>query len=136
MCERKGNRDTWKSVWQSDGDNRVLGEFTFVSGSFNSGESYFEGLEGAGGTYSLGATGGEATHTLTANEMPKHSHTNIYATDSGGNASWGYNYQNGSGKGSVSSATPDSGGIGYAGGSAAHNNLPPYQAVNMWQRTA
>ena len=93
-------------------------------------------LVGAGGTYSLGATGGEATHTLTVNEMPTHSHTNIYATDSGGNASWGYNYQNGSGKGSVSSATPDSGGIGYAGGSAAHNNLPPYQAVNMWQRTA
>ena len=28
----------------------------------------------AGGTYALGATGGEATHTLTVNEMPNHSH--------------------------------------------------------------
>ena len=32
-------------------------------------------LLGSGGGYSLGATGGEATHTLTTNEMPKHNHT-------------------------------------------------------------
>ena len=32
-------------------------------------------LLSAGDTYSAGATGGEATHTLTSNEMPSHTHT-------------------------------------------------------------
>lgn len=32
-------------------------------------------LLSAGDTYSAGATGGEATHTLTQNEMPSHTHT-------------------------------------------------------------
>ena len=31
-------------------------------------------LVGAGNSYSVGATGGEATHTLTTSEMPSHSH--------------------------------------------------------------
>ena len=89
-------------------------------------------------TYSLGATGGEATHTLTANEMPSHSHTNIYynTSASSGVQDWGYNFSNGTKRGYRSAATESSGGIGNTGGGAAHNNLPPYQAVNMWQRTA
>ena len=32
-------------------------------------------LLGAGGSYSAGGTGGEATHTLTTSETPAHSHT-------------------------------------------------------------
>lgn len=31
-------------------------------------------IVGAGGGYAVGATGGEATHTLTVNELPSHSH--------------------------------------------------------------
>lgn len=34
---------------------------------------------GAGSTYDVGDTGGEATHTLTVNEMPTHTHTNNFS---------------------------------------------------------
>ena len=34
---------------------------------------------GAGSNYTIGSTGGEATHTLTTNEMPNHNHTYNYA---------------------------------------------------------
>lgn len=37
----------------------------------------------AGDTYSAGATGGEATHILTTNEMPAHNHTTRIAVNVG-----------------------------------------------------
>ena len=89
-------------------------------------------LVGAGSTYTLGATGGEATHTLTAAELPPHSHpVNIFSGS-------------GSINGGISTyANASRGGAQYSAfGNAdetqgkAHNNLPPYQAVNMWLRTA
>ena len=96
-------------------------------------------LLSAGDTYAAGVTGGEAEHTLTVDEMPKHQH--------------GYNsYQNGypsqytggdSYKTPVVSfnATYEGSGVtntqsNYTGGSQPHNNMPPYLAVYMWERTA
>lgn len=85
-------------------------------------------LLAAGNLYSAGATGGEEKHTLTADEMPTHTHKEtIYA-----------------GTGSFSGALLDwSNSVGgsqygttYAGGSMAHNNMPPYIAVYMWKRIA
>lgn len=89
-------------------------------------------LLSAGNTYSAGATGGEATHKLTINEMPSHTHA-IYYYLSSGSKSFGYNFQN---KGEQSSQTTESGGIVNTGGSTAHNNMPPYLAVYVWKRTA
>jgi microcystin-dependent protein len=42
-----------------------IGTWESVQGKF---------LLGAGGGYTAGSTGGAATHTLTANEMPSHYH--------------------------------------------------------------
>ena len=94
-------------------------------------------LLGSDSTYNPGSTGGEATHTLTYDEMPKHTHP-MYSYNPGGDGTW----------------TPDEGSylvdsvtdnkttwwarlaMGYAGGGAAHNNMPPYLVVNMWKRTS
>jgi hypothetical protein len=90
-------------------------------------------LIGVNGTYAAGATGGAATHTLTKAELPSYD-LDIYAgsyklyylqtTAAGGNGVGGL----GTG-GSAFNAK--SGGSG-----AAHNNMPPYLAVYMWERTA
>lgn len=87
-------------------------------------------LLAAGNTYAAGATGGEAAHTLTVNEMPSHSHDLWF---------WNYVPAGGStsGIGSASTHTGSStGAIQSTGGGAAHNNMPPYLAVYMWRRTA
>lgn len=94
-------------------------------------------LLGSNSTYKPGSTGGEATHALTTSEMPKHTHP-MYSYNPGGDGTW----------------TPDEGSylvdsvtgnkttwwarlaMSYAGGGAAHNNMPPYLVVNMWKRTS
>lgn len=83
-------------------------------------------LIAAGSTYKAGGTGGEATHTLTVNEMPSHSH-GLYASDMTGTRSNVYRY------GEYSQETVQS---KSTGGNAAHNNMPPYLAVYVWKRTA
>ena len=89
-------------------------------------------LLAAGDSYIAGSTGGEATHTLTVDEMPKHSH----------NLPVDKNY------GEASSTERDrinlTSGIvynhGYAsndtGANQPHNNMPPYLTVYMWRRIA
>lgn len=90
-------------------------------------------LLGAGDTYTNGATGGEATHTLITSEMPTHVH-NI----NGVNAESGIPTPTGGDWQSLyvrrdADVVRDSGGTG---GGQAHNNMPPYLVVYMWKRTA
>ena len=88
-------------------------------------------LLSAGDTYTNGATGGEATHTLTIDEMPSHSH-GIYGALTGetkpvtntGN-DWGVGISN---YWTINTSP--------TGGDQAHNNMPPYLVVYMWKRTA
>ena len=83
-------------------------------------------LLGAGGTYGVGTTGGEAQHMLTINEMPSHRHNMLRS--GGGNTHLGV--VNGDGIGNHGANTSEE------GGNQPHNNMPPYLAVYMWKRTA
>lgn len=87
-------------------------------------------LLASGDTYSAGSTGGEAKHTLTVNEMPKHSHYTAHPVGptNSGTAS-GYMW-------SQTIANWGTQPIEEAGGSQSHNNMPPYVAVYVWQRIA
>ena len=86
-------------------------------------------LLGQSASHAIGSTGGEETHTLTVNEIPPHSHSfNAGATCfanggtndvSQGAGSRNYQYL----------------AIGNTGGGQAHNNMPPYKVVYIWERT-
>jgi hypothetical protein len=86
-------------------------------------------LLAAGDTYAAGATGGEAAHTLTVEEMPSHSHEIQYISAETGTAVAGV-------KGAPSANWWSADYIRATGGGAAHNNMPPYIAVYVWKRTA
>lgn len=90
-------------------------------------------LLAAGDRYSAGATGGEATHTLTKDEMPSHNH---YAAINGGTDSYGQNRTTIGSFANKAQGYSDSSTIFATGGGNAHNNMPPYLAVYMWKRTA
>ena len=103
-------------------------------------------LLGSDSTYNPGSTGGEATHTLTLNEMPGHYHEGLYysyqdtenlVTLNGGTASYRVPWGSSSYPGDYGAGTGEAELItGEAGGGAAHNNMPPYLVVNMWKRTS
>ena len=83
-------------------------------------------LVGVGSSYAAGATGGEATHKLTVNELPSHSHNYSYPGYEAGGKWYG---ASGTAKGNTVATTA-------VGGGAAHENRPPYFAVYIWRRTA
>lgn len=88
-----------------------------------------------------GEMGGEAWHKLTTNEIPGHQHGPITIGTDGVNIvhwlsnsqsnskdAWGFTYDTEMSGNELYS--------GYAGGGAAHNNMPPYLAVYMWKRVS
>ena len=100
-------------------------------------------LLGAGSSYSVGSTGGAATHTLKVNEIPVHEgHLTDNSTNTGGNYA-GY-------LANTTTTAYGSSGRGWnvqmgneivpaghnKGGGAAHNNMPPYLTVYMWKRVS
>lgn len=115
-------QNVWGGTWKKTADGRCL--------------------IGANDTYPLGSTGGEAAHYLTGNEMPPHGH-------SGGKV-YNYNLSNtGIAASSIekygeqflyidqsSSTASNILHTNAEGGGASHNNMQPYLAVYIWERTA
>lgn len=80
----------------------------------------------------LRETGGAKTVTLTANEMPSHTHVIRSQTATTGSAT---SYEHGTLD--TSSAEAEATEVtDPTGGGAAHTNLPPYLVVSIWERTA
>jgi len=101
------------TTWQAYAGGEILVGYGYLDG--NSSKQQI--------TFSKEVTG-QATVTITAATMPSHTHT--VGKISAANGSKGYDYRSsGSYVGTQS-----------AGGSAAHNNMMPYIAVNIWRRTA
>ena len=112
-------------------------------------------IVGAGSSYSVGATGGEATHTLTVEEMPSHNHSasfsgssnssglhthTVSATEAGSEEHVSSGGHTITACGSSSSNKTSSSGshthtisgtvsINSAGSGTAHENRPPYYAL-------
>lgn len=85
-------------------------------------------LLGSSSSYKVGATGGEATHKLTINEMPSHSHTISEGNGKPG-SQWSLNAVQYAGR-NTTMVTNNT------GGGKAHNNMPPYEVVDIWKRIA
>lgn len=115
-------------------------------------------LLGAGSSYNLGATGGNADISLGINNMPKHRHKVDSASASipahghkikrsqwNGDAwnnpalqadtwgSGGYVNSESAGGGTTGSFAPYT---DYQGSGSAFSIMPPYLAVNIWKRTS
>lgn len=75
----------------------------------------------------VGKTGGEKTHTLTIDEMPRHQHQAGYTGSGTAQKTYGWYGTTGSAMAYENIAT---------GGSQAHNNLQPYITCYMYKRIA
>lgn len=117
----------YMSVNSTNPKNLFGGTWEQIQGKF---------LFGMNSSYPAGSTGGEITHKLTTDEMPTHAHY-MAAGNAGGDDTWTPD----AGSYLVDSVTSDKNtwwaqiGMDEVGGSAAHNNMPPYLSVYIWKRT-
>lgn len=101
-------------------------------------------LLAAGDAYAAGSTGGEATHTLTIAEMPRHTHY-YYINETSGIPQmdfsiWSWGFTGDKWHQVYEQNNKDFTRLGMAptgsGNNQPHNNMPPYLAVYIWKRTA
>lgn len=99
-------------------------------------------LLAGGDTYEVGSTGGEATHKLTVDEMPSHTHAFnkefshsaiVMREGNGAGDSWDVYIRNSGANINYRRVMALYGNLD-TGGSEEHNNMPPYLAIYVWKR--
>lgn len=91
-------------------------------------------LLGASSSYKINTSGGEATHKLTVNEMPSHTHSGKQLLLIADPTYAQLKQPVASGTSAIGGYTTDFN--NNTGGNVAHNNMPPYKVVYIWERTA
>lgn len=132
-------------TWEQIKGRFLLGQGSNVANTTN----YWGTYDANTCNFPSGEMGGEPLHTLTVNEMPSHTHaqnphghsarakgfngtsnTNGYYMLRRNRNDDGYDDVN------ANAAIPATATNQNTGGSAAHNNLPPYLVVYMWKRVS
>lgn len=108
------------------------GTWSKIEAKFLIGSGTAIGEDGESYNFQPGAVGGEYSHKLTINEMPRHNHAQSL-NDNGSGSGWaGYDWR-------ITDTSRDYSGSDlaqYTGGDGYHNNLPKFFVVNIWKRTA
>ena len=118
MVVQSTTLDTMEKVIEIYGGS----EWVLIEGQF---------LLGASSTYAVNSTGGESEHTLTVSEMPSHAHQQYIIGNSGSSGirqDLAYIHSD------VQKWIYEQCQSGATGGNTAHNNMPPYRAVYIWER--
>lgn len=108
----------------------VYSSYTSTSPASRFGGSW-TAITGAFPYYNAGTgTGGSNSHTLTIGEMPRHRHALTWKLSDYDSGNPEFHTSDWNVPGSVLQYTE------YEGGGAAHNNMPAYQTLYAWRRTA
>lgn len=126
------------SIYQS---TQSTSPATLFGGTWEALEDVF--LLAAGSGHAAGSTGGEESHVLTVAELAAHGH-NIARSGSvteaevslGSPGTYSSNNFASLGISGIDALATTTFNIANTGGGQAHNNMPPYQAVYTWKRTA
>jgi len=129
------SRTTYSNLFNSIGTNFGVGDGTTTFNLPDLRDRFALGYNAIGGTdaarignYStaLGDTGGESEHQLTEAEMPSHTHDAVKDRDSGAGDGPYFKSDGQTGRTDPTLAT---------GGDEAHNNMPPFLALNYIIKT-